>query len=85
MCGIIGVYGKGSVSRSIYHGLQSLQHRGHSAAGMITYDGNIYTKKEAGFISRLIRGYKNEDDFEAEHPGFVGIAHARYSTAGADD
>ena len=77
MCGIIGVYGKGSVSRSIYHGLQSLQHRGHSAAGMITYDGNIYTKKEAGFISRLIRGYK--------HPGFVGIAHARYSTAGADD
>ena len=85
MCGIIGVYGKGSVSRSIYHGLQSLQHRGHSAAGMITYDGNIYTKKEAGFISRLIRVYKNEDDFEAEHPGFVGIAHARYSTAGADD
>ena len=85
MCGIIGVYGNGTVSRLIYHGLQSLQHRGHSAAGMITYDGNLYTKKEAGFISRLIRGYKNEEDFEAEHPGYVGIAHTRYSTAGADD
>ena len=49
MCGIIGIYGNGNISRQLFHGLRSLQHRGHSAVGMITYDGNIYSKKEAGW------------------------------------
>lgn len=85
MCGIIGIYGDDTISRSIFHGLRSLQHRGHSAVGMITYDGNIYTKKEAGLVNRILHGYKTENEFELEHPGFVGIGHTRYSTAGADD
>ncbi len=85
MCGIIGIYGNDTISRSIFLGLRSLQHRGHSAVGMITYDGNIYTKKEAGLVNRLLHGYTDEHEFGVEHPGYVGIGHTRYSTAGADD
>jgi glutamine phosphoribosylpyrophosphate amidotransferase len=57
MCGIIGVIGGQPVSRLIYHSLFSIQHRGQSSAGMLTYDGNIHVTKEAG----LVRDVFNEE------------------------
>lgn len=80
MCGIIGIIGEKPVSRLIYHSLFSIQHRGQSSAGMLTYDGNIHVTKDAG----LVRDVFNEDK-KINKPGNVGIGHTRYSTAGMDD
>jgi len=80
MCGIIGIIGGQQVSRLIYHGLFSVQHRGQSSAGMLTYDGNIHVTKDAG----LVRDVFNEEK-KINKPGCVGIGHTRYSTAGMDD
>lgn len=80
MCGIIGIIGGRSVSRLVYHGLFSVQHRGQSSAGKLTYDGNIHVTKDAG----LVRDVFNEEK-KIETPGNIGIGHTRYSTAGMDD
>jgi amidophosphoribosyltransferase len=80
MCGIVGIIGGKPVSRLIYHSLFSIQHRGQSSAGMLTYDGNIHVTKDAG----LVRDVFNEDK-KINKPGNVGIGHTRYSTAGMDD
>lgn len=80
MCGIIGIIGGQPVSRLIYHSLFSVQHRGQSSAGMLTYDGNIHVTKDAG----LVRDVFNEEK-KINKPGNVGIGHTRYSTAGMDD
>ncbi len=80
MCGIIGIIGGKPVSRLIYHGLFSVQHRGQSSAGKLTYDGNIHVTKEVG----LVRDVFN-DEKKIDTPGNIGIGHTRYSTAGMDD
>ena len=80
MCGIVGIIGDKPVSRLIYHSLFSIQHRGQSSAGKLTYDGNIHVVKDAG----LVRDVFNEEK-KIDTPGFVGIGHTRYSTAGLDD
>jgi amidophosphoribosyltransferase len=80
MCGIIGIIGNKPISRLIYHGLFSVQHRGQSSAGKLTYDGNIHIIKDIG----LVRDVFN-DERKIDTPGNVGIGHTRYSTAGMDD
>jgi len=80
MCGIIGIIGKTPVSRLIYHGLFSIQHRGQSSAGKLTYDGNIHVYKDAGLVRDVF-----SDEKRINTPGNVGIGHTRYSTAGFDD
>jgi len=80
MCGIIGIIGGKPVSRLIYHSLFSIQHRGQSSAGMLTYDGNIHVTKDAGLVRDVF-----SDEKKIDRPGNVGIGHTRYSTAGMDD
>jgi len=80
MCGVIGIIGGKPVSRYIYHSLFSIQHRGQSSAGKLTYDGNIHIFKDAG----LVRDVFNEEK-KIDTPGNIGIGHTRYSTAGMDD
>jgi amidophosphoribosyltransferase len=80
MCGIIGVIGDEQVSRIIYHGLFSIQHRGQSSSGKLTYDGNIHIYKDAGLVRDVFNDEKRIDT-----PGSVGIGHTRYSTSGFDD
>ncbi|MEW5937592.1 MAG: amidophosphoribosyltransferase [Candidatus Thermoplasmatota archaeon] len=84
MCGIIGIFGRHDVSLEMFHGLKALQHRGQSSAGFITYDGNIYPKKDAGFVENLVRGYNEHAEIMEDHPGHIGIGHTRYSTTGSD-
>ena len=80
MCGIIGIIGGRPVSHLVYHGLFSVQHRGQSSAGKLTYDGNIHVTKDVG----LVRDVFNEGK-KIDTPGNIGIGHTRYSTAGMDD
>jgi amidophosphoribosyltransferase len=85
VCGILGIHGDHDISIELYYGLLALQHRGQSSVGIITYDGNIHPKKEAGLVTRLIKHYEDESAFGRDHPGEIGIGHTRYSTAGGDD
>jgi amidophosphoribosyltransferase len=85
VCGIIGIHGEQTISPELYYGLLGLQHRGQSAVGIITYDGHIHPEKEAGLVTRLMKGYDSETSFGDDHPGYVGIGHTRYSTSGSDD
>ena len=80
MCGIVGIIGGKPVSRLIYHSLFSIQHRGQSSAGMLMYDGNIHVTKDAGLVREIFN-----DEKKIDVPGFVGLGHTRYSTAGMDD
>jgi amidophosphoribosyltransferase len=80
MCGIVGIIGDKSVSRLIYHSLFSIQHRGQSSAGMITYDGNIFVTKAPGLVREIF-----DEESKINVPGNVGLGHTRYSTAGRDD
>ena len=84
MCGIVGIFGTENITTQLYNGLRHLQHRGQSSAGFITYDGNIYAKKDSGFVGNLMWGYRGEDQLAQDHPGPIGIAHTRYSTFGGD-
>ncbi len=85
MCGIIGIHGNHHISIELYYGLLGLQHRGQSAVGMITYDGNIHPRKDAGLVTRLMKHYDDESLFGNDYPGEIGIGHTRYSTSGNDD
>ncbi len=85
MCGIVGIFGNHDVSLEIYYGLRALQHRGQSSSGLITFDGNIYPKKDYGTVSKLLKKYSNdESDLMEATPGPIGIGHTRYSTSGGD-
>ncbi|MEF8879528.1 MAG: amidophosphoribosyltransferase [Candidatus Thermoplasmatota archaeon] len=80
MCGIVGIIGDKPVSSLIYHSLFSIQHRGQSSAGKLTYDGNIHVYKDAGLVREVF-----DEDKKINTPGNVGLGHTRYSTAGLDD
>ena len=83
-CGVFGVYAPPgeNITKDIYYGLISLQHRGQESAGMSTSDtsgpmGNINTKKGMGLVSEV---FENKD-FE-QLAGNIGVGHVRYSTTG---
>ena len=80
MCGIIGIIGGRPVSHLLYHGLFSIQHRGQSSAGKLTYDGNIHVTKDAGLVRDVF-----DEERKIDTPGNAGIGHTRYSNAGLDD
>jgi len=78
MCGITGIVAHSAVNLDLYESLSVLQHRGQDAAGIMTCEnGRFYMKKGNGLV---------RDVFYKKHmqrlPGKMGIAHARYPTAG---
>lgn len=81
MCGIIGIVGSENLSKELYRGAISLQHRGQDAAGMFSYDESedrVIRVRETGLAERLIPTLK-------KITGEVGLAHLRYPTAGSGD
>ena len=80
MCGIFGFYSKDDkyhVSQDVYNGLIALQHRGHDACGICTYDNRFHLKKGKGFVRDVF------DDRNMQRlTGPVGIGHIRYATIG---
>lgn len=78
MCGIVGTLSQSKpVAAELYDGLIHLQHRGQDAAGIMTYDNRIHTKKGIG----LVRDIFDENNM-ARLTGNAGIGHARYPTHG---
>jgi amidophosphoribosyltransferase len=79
MCGILGVVAKGPVNQLLYDGLLVLQHRGQDAAGIVTCEGSsFHMHKGPGFVRDVFRTRNMR-----ALVGQMGIAHARYPTAGS--
>lgn len=78
MCGFLGIFGDREVSKRIYTGLLSIQHRGQDAAGMITFSTKFHIKKGNG----LVRDVFNEKNL-SYLLGNIGIGHVRYPTIGS--
>lgn len=79
MCGIAGIVAHSAVNLDLYDSLSVMQHRGQDAAGITTCEnGRFYMRKGNGLV---------RDVFFKKHmerlPGNMGIAHARYPTAGS--
>lgn len=79
MCGVIGIYGKANsnVTLDLYDGMIALQHRGHDACGMVTYNGQFHTKKAIGLV-RDVFHYSTIQRLT----GHMGLGFIRYATAG---
>lgn len=81
-CGVFGIYSKTGqidVSRYVYYGLITLQHRGQESAGIATYnDKKISYYKEMG----LVREVFNNENIFSMLDGNIGLGHVRYSTTG---
>lgn len=83
-CGVFGIMinRQTDVVKSIYYGLNALQHRGQESAGMAVCDtygekGNINAHKGMGLVSEVFH-----EDVLKSLPGNIGIGHVRYSTSG---
>ncbi|MDR5658593.1 amidophosphoribosyltransferase [Serpentinicella sp. ANB-PHB4] len=78
-CGVLGIFQSNTkkVSRQLYYGLYSLQHRGQQSAGISTSDGskNFY-HKGMGLVPEVF----NDDNIE-KLDGNIGIGHVRYGSS----
>jgi len=86
-CGIVGVYGTESASSYIYYGLNSLQHRGQEAAGIVTRERTgekafFNVHKNTGLVADV---FKDESILSDVLRGDAGIGHNRYSTTGSSE
>lgn len=62
-------------------GLVSLQHRGQESTGIVTNDGKkFHQHKGMGLVNQVFQ----EQQIKSL-PGYMGIGHTRYSTAGASE
>ncbi len=73
-CGVFGIYGADQASAHVALGLHSLQHRGQEAAGIVSFDGELYHAHRAmGHVA----GNFDRDDIIAKLAGRVAIGARR--------
>ncbi|MCS7258593.1 MAG: amidophosphoribosyltransferase [candidate division WOR-3 bacterium] len=77
MCGVIGILADYEVVHDLYVGLITLQHRGQTSAGIVTYDTTFHLKKGNGLASVVF----NEKNLSRLR-GKIGIGQVRYPTIG---
>jgi len=79
-CGIFGISGTdGEASAMVALGLHALQHRGQEAAGITSFDGQLFhTHRAMGHVA----GNFDRDDIIRALPGPVACGHVRYATTG---
>ncbi len=79
-CGIFGISGTdGEASAMVALGLHALQHRGQEAAGITSFDGELFhTHRAMGHVA----GNFDRDDIIRALPGPVACGHVRYATTG---
>ncbi|MEJ2252190.1 MAG: amidophosphoribosyltransferase [Candidatus Lokiarchaeota archaeon] len=71
-----------SVSKLLYKGLISLQHRGQESTGIsiLKIGGEIFTHKRKGLVSKVL-----SNEVLSRYWGNVGIGHNRYATTGSEE
>ncbi|KUJ11895.1 amidophosphoribosyltransferase [Mollisia scopiformis] len=84
MCGILALI-SGNIECNdaavdLHEALYALQHRGQDGCGIATShkSGRIYSCKGKGLASKVFR----DGELVPELPGFMGLGHLRYPTAG---
>lgn len=84
-CGVFGIYDPdgGDVSRTIYFGLEALQHRGQESCGIAVSNtngpkGRVNSYRGLGLLNEVFKG----DELQ-NLKGNIGVGHVRYSTSGA--
>jgi amidophosphoribosyltransferase len=78
-CGIFGICGADTASAVVALGLHALQHRGQEAAGITSWDGDLFhTHRAMGHVA----GNFDRDEIIRGLPGDVACGHVRYSTTG---
>jgi len=80
MCGIIGLTGYKSVINDLLFGLTTLQHRGQSSCGIVTFQDVFHSKKGLGLINNVF-----DENALQTLPGHTGLGHVRYATQGTDE
>lgn len=84
MCGILALIQSDTTSAhaaaELYGALNHLQHRGQDACGIVTcaHGGRIYQCKGNGMAAKVF----HDGSRVADLPGFMGLGHLRYPTAG---
>ncbi len=79
-CGIFAVFGHAQASAHAALGLHALQHRGQEAAGIVSFDGDMFHSHRA--VGLIGDTFSRRSVIEGL-PGHTAIGHARYSTTGA--
>lgn len=82
MCGVIGLIDPSgeNVRSQLYEALTVVQHRGQDSAGIMTCENHrVFLRKDNGLVHDVFR---NRHMLQLQ--GNMGIAHARYPTAGCD-
>ena len=78
-CGVVAIYGTEDASAHTVLGLHALQHRGQEAAGIVSFDHELFhCHRAVGLIG---------DNFSQQSvldglPGVAAIGHTRYATTG---
>jgi len=79
-CGVFGVWRAEDAAALVALGLHALQHRGQEACGIAVFDGHrFHTERHMGQVGDAFGG----QNLVERLPGYAGIGHTRYATAGA--
>ncbi len=78
-CGVFGVYNTEDAAAMVALGLHALQHRGQEAAGITSFDGQLFHSHRA--MGHVAGNFDREDTMSGLK-GSVAAGHVRYSTTG---